>query len=259
MLNPPLVLEHAGTISHLRFTRAESLNAIDSSMATAFLEACRSVADRPQTRVLVISGEGRGFMAGGNVAQFKSAPQHVAEQLIEPMHAALLLLAQLPITVLASVHGAVAGAGMSLALACDLTIAADNSRFTFAYPKLGASCDLGMSWHLPRLVGLRNALQIALLGDPLDAMQALSLGLVNQVVPLAELEQHTQALAERLASAAPIALGQLKALMRSSSESSFGEQLQAEQQAFDRCIASEDFQEGVDAFLQKRPALFKGC
>ncbi|MNP29896.1 Methylmalonyl-CoA decarboxylase [compost metagenome] len=227
-------------------------------MAGAFLDACRAVADRPQTRVLVISGEGRAFMAGGNVAQFQSTPQQVCEQLIEPMHQALLLLAQLPVTVLASLHGAVAGAGMSLALACDLAIAADNCRFNFAYSRLGASCDLGMSWHLPRLVGLRNALQIALLSDPLDATQAFGLGLVNQVVPFAELEQYTQALAERLAGAAPIAQGLLKQLLRRSGERDFGEQLQAEQQAFARCIASSDFHEGVDAFLQKRPANFGG-
>jgi 2-(1,2-epoxy-1,2-dihydrophenyl)acetyl-CoA isomerase len=160
--------------------------------------------------------------------------------------------------VIASVHGAVAGAGLSLALACDFAIAAEGTRFTFAYANIGASCDLSGSWSLPRLVGLRKALEIALLGQPLDAAEALRLGLVNRVVPEAELETQTLALAQRLASGPAQSIAQMKRLMRISFEHDLRGQLDAERSAFLACATGADFAEGVDAFIAKRPPRFGG-
>jgi 2-(1,2-epoxy-1,2-dihydrophenyl)acetyl-CoA isomerase len=160
--------------------------------------------------------------------------------------------------VIASLHGAVAGAGLSLAMACDLAIAAEGTRFSFAYARLGASCDLGGSWHLPRIVGLRRALEISLLGDTFDAGQALQLGLVNRVVPADRLADETRQVAERLAAGAPLALGQLKRLMREASSRDLPAQLAAERAAFAACVETQDFHEGVTAFLARRAPRYEG-
>lgn len=258
MSTAPILLESNGPIRHIRFNRPQALNAIDRSLASAFLETCRQLADDPEVRVIVLSGAGRGFMAGGDIAQFRDAPASVPNTLIEPMNQALLLLSRMDAPVLACLHGPVAGAGMSLALACDLAIAADSTRFNFAYLNLGASCDVGASWNLPRLVGLRKALEIALLSEPINADEALRLGLVNRVVPDDELETATLALAQRLTAASPKAQGLLKRLLRDSSQNSFACQLEVEKAAFTACLQTEDFLEAVNAFLEKRPASFSG-
>lgn len=256
MNDAPILLDHDGPISRIRFNRSETMNAINSEMAAAFLAACQDVASHREARVLVLSGEGRGFMAGGDITQFRDQPDSVVTELIEPMNQAMLLLSELEIPVVASLQGAVAGAGMSIALACDIAIAASNTAFNFAYLKLGASCDLGASWHLPRLVGLRTALEIALLNEPIDAQQALTLGLVNKVVPPSQLADVTQCLAERLSRSAPVAQGQVKRLMRQSFARDLDHQLEAEKTAFGRCMASPDFNEAVVAFLEKRKPSF---
>jgi 2-(1,2-epoxy-1,2-dihydrophenyl)acetyl-CoA isomerase len=255
---PPLLYRRNGAIARIRFNRPEVLNAIDATMALAFRDACRAIADDPEVRVVILSGEGRAFMAGGDVAQFRDDPAAIPATLIDPMHEGLRLLTELPAPVLASLHGAVAGAGMSLALACDLAVAAEGTKFNLAYAKLGASCDLGASWSLPRLVGLRRALEIALLCETMDAAEALRLGLVNRVVPPETLAAETERLAVRLASGAPIANGCLKRLLRASLSRDLPTQLQEERDSFARCAASQDFDEAVVAFLEKRPASFQG-
>jgi len=253
----PLIYE-PGAIARIIFNRPEVLNAIDAATASAFLEACRAIAADEAVRVVVLRGAGRGFVAGGDLALFRSDPLSIPKALIQPLHDGLLLLTQLRAPVIASVHGAVAGAGMSLAAACDLVIASDDARFKLAYSSIGVSSDLGASWTLPRLVGLRHALQIALVDEPIDATTALRLGLVNYVVPGAELAARTDQLAARLAAAPPLALGEMKRLMRDSSERDFSSQLDAEREAFGRCCKSEDFGEAVSAFFEKRPGRYVG-
>lgn len=257
-LESPLLHLRDGAIAHLRFNRPQALNAADSATAAAFLDACKGIAADPSVRVVVISGEGRAFMAGGDIAQFRDDPASIPETLIGPLHQAVRILTTLPVPVIASLHGAVAGAGMSLALACDLAVAADNTRFNFAYVNLGTSCDLGASWSLPRLVGLRRALEIALLSDPIDAAEALRLGLVNKVVAADALADETLALARRLASLAPSGQAMLKQLMRESFSRDLPDQLVAEQLAFAKCAATKDFGEAVSAFLEKRRPVFTG-
>lgn len=253
-----VLLVHQGAISTLTLNRPQAFNAINSALAKAFSEAIDEVAQREQTRVLVIQGNGKAFMAGGDVPQFNQAPETVVPELIEPMNHAILTLRQLSIPVLASVQGAIAGAGISLMLACDLAIGSDTAKVNFAYTKLGASCDLGISWTLPRVVGLRKALEIALLAEPLSAQQALDLGLFNQLVPADELEKVTQSMALRLAQSAPIALAELKALMQQSFNNDLAAQLEAEKQSFAKCLKSADFKDAVVGFLEKRPVVFKG-
>jgi 2-(1,2-epoxy-1,2-dihydrophenyl)acetyl-CoA isomerase len=255
----PLIVAREGAVARLRFNRPTVFNAIDVDMAQAFLAAVRDVAADPSVRVVVLSGEGRAFMAGGDLAALRADPVRAADALITPMHEALFQLTRLPCPVLAILHGAVAGAGLSLALACDLAIAAEGTRFSLAYVNVGTSCDVGASWSLPRVVGQRKALELALLGDTVDAAEALRLGLVNRVVPAAELAQEGERLAQRLASGPPTAHAELKGLMRDSWQRSMSEQLHAEHMAFRRCAATGDFVEAIDAFFAKRPARFQGA
>lgn len=254
----PLLFWQEGGVAQLRFNRPSALNAISFDMAQAFHAACRELAADSQVRVVVLSGEGRAFMAGGDLPAMATAPTEVPASLIAEMHPALEILASLRAPVIASVHGAVAGGGLGVALACDLVVAAEGTRFNLAYPLIGTSSDCGTSWGLVRWVGLRQALEIALLAEPIDASQALAMKLINRVVPSAELANHTAQLAQRLAQGAPLALGNLKQLMRRAGDNDLSEQLALEERLFRECAATQDFAEGMAAFLAKRPAKFVG-
>lgn len=255
---PPLLLERHGAIATLRFNRPEALNAIDVPMANAFLAAVQSIAADPGVRTVVLCGNGRGFMAGGDLTTLRADPVQGAIDILTPLNAALQLLAQMNAPVIAQVHGAAAGAGLSLVLMADYVIAAEGSRFNLAYINLGTSCDVGASWALPRIVGVRQALEIALLGEAFTADDALRLGLVNRVVPGAELDSATAALAQRLANGPTLAYGAMKRLMRASMDHTLPEQLAAEKDAFVHCAGTEDFRAGVEAFHQRQSPQFVG-
>ena len=248
-------------IVRLRFDRPDRLNAIDVPMARAFNKAAEAIAADRTVRVVLMSGAGRAFMAGGDLGSFFSdlaGAAETARAIIDPLHAGLAILAEIDAPVLASLHGAVAGAGVSLALAADLAIAADDTRFTLAYAKIGASCDGSSSWSLPRIVGLRRALEVALLADPLDAATALAYGMVNRVVPAAELSTQTEALVSRLAAGPTLAFGRIRRLLRTSFERDLPAQMRAERDAFCESARTQDFAEGVAAFMGKRRATFEG-
>ena len=255
---PPLLLERQGAIATLRFNRPEALNAINVPMANAFLTAVQSIAADPGVRAVVLRGNGRGFMAGGDLATLRADPVQGAIDILTPLNQALQLLAQMNAPVIAQVHGAAAGAGLSLVLMADYVIAAEGTRFNLAYINLGTSCDVGASWALPRIVGVRQALEIALLGEAFTADDALRLGLVNRVVPGAELDSATAALAQRLANGPTLAYGAMKRLMRASMDHTLPEQLAAEKDAFVHCAGTEDFRAGVEAFHQRQSPQFVG-
>ncbi|HWT21259.1 MAG TPA: enoyl-CoA hydratase-related protein [Variovorax sp.] len=255
----PVLCWRDGAVAHLRFNRPQALNAIDVAMASAFLGACEAIAVDPKVRAVWISGEGRAFMAGGDIAAMGSNPVGVAEELIAGMHGGLRFLAELDAPVVASVQGAVAGGGLGLLLGgADLIVAADGTRFGVAYPLIGASCDCSTSWSLPRIVGLHRALELALLADNIDAAEAQRLGLCNRVVPAAELESETRRLVDRVAAGPTLAYGRLRRLIRESHNASFREQLDAEALCFRQCAATRDFSEGAAAFLEKRRPSFEG-
>ncbi len=252
MSDSPLVVERAAGVAQLRFNRPDVLNALDAGLANALLEACRSIASDSAVRVVVLGGNGRAFMAGGDLAAMRRAPVEAADALIRPLHAAVQLLSEMPVPVLASVHGAAAGAGISLMLAADLAIAAEGTRFNFAYTDIAASCDGGASWALPRLLGLRKALEIALLCESFDATEALRLGLLNRVVAAERLAAVTDDLAARLARREPHALAHLKRLLRLAGQQSLEAQLQAERAAFLDCAGRPAFAAAVDGFFARR-------
>jgi 2-(1,2-epoxy-1,2-dihydrophenyl)acetyl-CoA isomerase len=256
----PILLDIKEHIAEIRFNRPKALNAINVEMGNAFRDVIAEVASNADVRVIVLSGEGRAFMAGGDLAFMRNAEDSAvaASQLVEPMHAALELLAQAPQPVIASVHGAIAGAGMSVSLFADLVVAADDAVFNMAYVKVGNNPDCSGSWILPRLVGLHKALEIALLADNINAEEALRLGLINRVVPREKLAEETQALASRLALLAPLAVASIKRLMRTSLDNTLKQQLEAEGESFVANAKTADFSEALSAFFEKRPAKYEG-
>jgi 2-(1,2-epoxy-1,2-dihydrophenyl)acetyl-CoA isomerase len=254
----PLQIGREGAVATLRFNRPLALNAVDVVMAQAFLSAIREIAADKSVRAVLLSGAGKGFMAGGDLSVLQADPQGGAEALIGPLHEALVLLDGMDTPVVAQVHGVAAGAGLSLMLQADFVLAAEGTRFNLAYVNIGASCDVGASWALPRWVGLRRALEIAMLGDMLDALAAERIGLINRVVPAETLEVEAMALAQRLANGPTVALGQLRRLMRGSFDRGLSEQLDAESAAFQVCAATEDFRAGVDAFFARSKPQFGG-
>lgn len=260
-INPAGSVQHwcTGGVAHIRFNRPQALNAIDRGMAKAFRQACADIAADTSVRAVHISGEGRAFMAGGDLVEMLAAPEQAAHELISGMHAGIRLLAAMNAPVVCAVHGAVAGGGLGLMLACDLVVAAEGTRFGVAYPLIGASCDCSTSWGLPRAVGLRKATELALLGDTFDAEEALRLGLVNRVVPKEQLGADVDALIERLVHGPTQALGRLKKLLRSALDHDLDVHLDAEAAGFLACAATADFREGVGAFLDKRPPRFQGA
>lgn len=258
--NGAVLLTIEDGVAEICFNRPKVLNALNLDACTALLAACEKLARASELRVVVLRGEGSSFMAGGDLSQFRDASDRPAftRQILEPLNASLLILDELPVPVIAGVQGAAAGAGASIALAADLVIAAEDAKFIMAYARVGTSLDGGSTWALPRLIGLRRAMEMALLAEPVTASQALTMGLINRVVPLAELQNETKSLARRLAAGPTAAYGKIKRLLRDAGTQEYPVQLKAELEAFASCAATSDFGEGLAAFFAKRAAVFRG-
>ena len=256
--NSPLLVMRDGGIVTWQFNRPQTLNALDVPLAQALLAAARDVAQDRSVRALVMKGSGKAFMAGGDLATLQANPVQGAADLLCPLNEAAEILSRLNAPVVAQVHGVAAGAGMSLMLLADFIWVAEGTRFNLAYANIGASCDVGASWSLPRLVGLRHALEIAMLSDVLSADDALRMGLINRVVPLAQLDSAVQQLAERLAAGPTVALGHMRRLMRASFDRDLPAQLAAEAAAFNSCAHTDDMREGMAAFFDKRKPNYTG-
>ena len=262
-MNAPVLVERDRTIATVTLNRPESLNALDPAMVDGLVAETARLGASADVRCVVVRGAGRHFMAGGDIRHFASRlerePTLRGEEfasLIGRLHAAIEALQRMPQPVIASVHGAVAGFGLSLMCACDLAIAADDAYFSAAYRNLGLTPDGGLSYALPRLVGSRKAAEIMLLGERFGADEALRWGLVNRVVRPADLASATAALAAQLAAGPAMATRNGKRLLRQSLSQPLSVQLDAEAKSFGACAATADFVEGVRAFLKKRPPRF---
>ena len=264
-MTEPVLLEVSEGVATVTLNRPEALNALSDDMMAALVEVMARVEADPAARCVVVRGAGDHFMAGGDVKGFHGRlaetpaerGAHFRDK-IHGLHPAIAAMRRMPKPVVASLRGAAAGFGLSLALATDLAIAAEDAYFTLAYCLIGTSPDGGSSFHLPRLVGLRKAMEIALLGERFNAETAQRLGLVNWVVPSAELEAETAKLAARLARGPGHALGETKALLNASLDNALEAQLALEVESFASCAATQDFAEGVTAFVEKRSAKFTG-
>jgi 2-(1,2-epoxy-1,2-dihydrophenyl)acetyl-CoA isomerase len=249
--------DRIGTIT---FNRPRMMNALDPEAIVAFRAVCERAAEDLDTRVLVLRGAGPAFVAGGDVASFKENLADFSVKVIPlagELHRGILALRRARKPVIASVHGAVAGAGMSIMMACDLIIAAQATQFNMAYSRIATSPDGGATWFLPRLVGYHKAMEMLLLAESVDAQALHALGVITQVVPAAELESATAKLAQRLAAGPASAFAETKELVNRELNQTLEKHLEAEALAFSRCAAQADFAEGVTAFVDKRKAVFK--
>ena len=249
------------SVATLTFNRPQVFNAMDADMMIQFRAAAELVQKDAAVRAVVLRGEGKAFLAGGDVALFHQRIQELPDVIVRwgrEMHFAILALRRMDKPVLASVQGACAGAGFSILCAADLAVAADNAYFSLAYTRIGASPDGGSSHFLPRLVGYKKAMELTLLSSTLDAATAQALGLVNWVVPADQLVQETQRIARELAKGPTVAYGEAKRLMNQSFDRSVETQMEEELAAFAHCATTQDLAEGVAAFVEKRKPQFKG-
>lgn len=255
-------LARTGAIATLTLNRPDVLNALNRDMAEDLHAAIEEVGADDAIRCVVMRGAGRGFMAGGDVAAMQAnlaGIEDFVNDLIGLFHKSVLGLANLPKPVIGSLHGPIAGAGVSMAVNNDYAIAADNAVFNLAYINLATIPDGGSTYLLPRLVGRRKAMELALLSEPLDAAGALAFGLINRVVAAEKLEAETMMLAEKFARGPTHAYAATRRLINQSFEAtSMADQLAAEQQAFIGCALTADFTEATTAFVEKRRATFKG-
>ena len=262
-MTSPLLVERRGAVATLTLNRPEALNTLDFALMDALVDAAADVAGDDALRVVVIRGAGKHFMAGGDLRTFAGELAKPPEQrnadfsrMIGRLHSAIEHFHRMPHPVVGQVHGAVAGFGLSLMNACDLVVAADDAYFASAYGKIALTPDGGGSWSLPRIVGMRQAMEILLLGERFDARRALELGLVNRVVPAAELENAVGAIVQSLANGPVMAIRNAKRLLRESPGRTLSQQLDAEAVSFGACAGTADFVEGITAFLEKRQAKF---
>jgi len=256
-----ILFEKADGVADVALNRPKKLNAFDGTMHEELYAALDDAANDEGVRCVVLRGEGRGFSAGADLAQIiagsDGAPD-LGEYLRNTYSRLVRRMVSMEKPIVASLHGPVYGAGVGISLACDLRVAADSAKFSVAFIKIGLMPDAGVSFFLPRVVGLGRALEMSLLGDPVEADEALRIGLVNRVVPDDKLSEETAALASRLASMPTAAIGKTKGALHASFESDLDAVLEREAEGQTSCGYSADHEEGVAAFFEKREARFTG-
>jgi len=254
-----VLLQIEGPVARITLNRPRSLNVFDERMGRELAQALHQVERAPLVKVLVLAGAGRSFMGGGDLNVFNADLEQAAEsasRLIELFHQSIRCIKRLSMPVIACIQGPVAGGGVGLALACDLIIAADDTKLVPAYARIGTSPDGGTSWSFTQLLGPRRAMEVLMLGEPIEANQALSLGLINRVVARQELERASQALAQRLAAGPRVALANIKRLVQLAPRSDLDTHLEAERNCFVAAAATADFREGISAFFAGREPAF---
>jgi 2-(1,2-epoxy-1,2-dihydrophenyl)acetyl-CoA isomerase len=262
---PHVLVQRRDGVFEITLNRPEILNAVNRETIAALAAAVAEAAEDGAARVVLLQGAGSHFCAGGDIGMFaeliRLAPaerQNALYQIVDTLQPLLIRMRHMPKPVLTAVQGAAAGFGLSLVLAADLAVAAEDAVFTSGYIHLGTSPDGGMTATLARAVGLKHAAELMLLGDRFDARRALELGLVNRLVPVPALAAEAAALAARLAAGPAFAHGRTKALLQATLGDAFDAQLRRETEGFAACAATEDFAEGVRAFLEKRRPAFTG-
>jgi 2-(1,2-epoxy-1,2-dihydrophenyl)acetyl-CoA isomerase len=250
-----------GGLARITLARPDNANALDLTMMRELMEAAIACDEDPSIRAILIDSEGRLFCAGGDLAEFARAGDGLAKLLKEAtvyLHAAISRLVRTRAPVIAAVQGHAAGAGFSLAMACDLVLAATSARFTMAYTRAGLVPDGGSTYFLPRLIGRRRTLELMLTNRTLSAEEALGWGLVSRVVADDQLADEARYLAREIALGPTGAFGGVKRIVLRSESETLESQMEIEARAIADAARSADGQEGIRAFLAKRPAKFTG-
>jgi enoyl-CoA hydratase/carnithine racemase len=252
-----ILVERAGGVVTVTLNRPERLNAISGEMWAELTRIFAEVASRSEDRVLVLTGAGGAFCSGADLGSPDNQSGHQLTRM-RTVGDAALALHRLPKPSIARVDGVAVGAGLNLALGCDLIAASERSRFSEIFARRGLTVDFGGSWLLPRIVGLHRAKELVLLADILTAAEAAEMGLVNRVVPIDDLDGLVADWAARLAAGPPLALSMSKLLLNKSMEMSLDQALEAEAQAQSVNLASKDGEEALAAFVEKRSPVFEG-
>jgi 2-(1,2-epoxy-1,2-dihydrophenyl)acetyl-CoA isomerase len=249
-------------VAWIVFNRPASMNAMNHQTMSELYDIANRCATDKTIRAAVLTGTGdRAFCAGGDVAGFHAVRDSIALHVHEGttlLHSAVSRFAWMPAPLIAAVNGVAAGAGLSAVAWCDLAIAAETATFTSAYTKIGFTPDGSSTWFLPRIVGRRRAMELYLTNRTLTAREALDWGLVNKVVPAAELRAETEKLASQLAQGPTRSFGGVKKLMQMSATDSLESQMEFETRTLAEMAARHDAQEGIAAFVEKRKPVFSG-
>jgi len=256
-----LLFDVRDNVAHLTLNRPDAANSINENMGKDLMHAALRCDEDPEIRAVLISGAGKIFSGGGDLKDFISKgdqlPYHIKE-ITTYLHAAISRLTRMDAPVIAAVHGAVAGAGMSIAIACDIVVAAETTRFMVAYTRAGLVPDGSSTYFLPRIVGLKRALELTLTNRMFSAQEALQWGLITRVVPDNELLAQARAIAVQLAAGPTRAYGISKRLLHSGWMETLETQMENESQAIANSARTLDAREGITAFLEKRPPKYKG-
>ena len=253
-----LVFEQSDGIARITLNRPDRLNSFTRAMHSELRDCLQGLGS---SRVVILTGAGRGFCAGQDLNDRAVAPGEavdLGETVEESWNPLIRAMAELSQPVIARVNGVAAGAGANIALACDLVIAAKSAKFIQSFSALGLISDSGGSWHLPRLVGQARALGLALTGEPLAAEKAAEWGLIWKAVDDEILDAEVDGLATKLASLPPLGLAAIKTIIRTTGERTLDQELDLQRDEMRRLGFTEDYREGVAAFLAKRPAKFVG-
>lgn len=257
METPSVVASRDGRVGIIRLSEPKSMNALSGTIKAGLDEHVPGLLKDPDIRCLVITGEGKAFCAGGDIRTMRSREALSVRERVRQGHVWARLLLEHEKPVISAVNGAAAGAGLSLMLMADMVIASDTAIFRAGFPALGAVPDLGLAYTLPRAIGFLKAKELLLTNRQVSPEEAERIGLVNRVVPADKLWDEVMALAHQLA-AGPWSLGLTKTLMRRAYDDTLESFLEGEADAQALAFSSNDFAEGVEAFLGKRKAAFNG-
>jgi 2-(1,2-epoxy-1,2-dihydrophenyl)acetyl-CoA isomerase len=257
-----LLFEVREHVAHITLNRPEVSNAMNLEMAREFYEAASECEQRSDLRAVLITGAGRAFCSGGDVksfaAQESSRLPAYYRRITLFLHQAIHRLARMRAPVVMAVNGTAGGGGMSLACAGDIVLASESARFTMAYTQIGLTPDGSSTYYLPRIIGLRRTLELALTNRVLNAREAETIGLVTRVIPDDQLMAHAQTLVAELAKGPTQAYGGVKRLLYTATNTSLAEQMELETEWLTEMAGTTDVQEGIAAFLAKRPPQFSG-
>lgn len=253
-----ILFEVTEGIARITLNRPDRYNAFNEEMSAEFIDALKTCGKDAAIRAVVITGAGKAFCSGQDLKDVQGKTRSLGESVERRYNPMIRLVVETEKPFICAMNGVAAGAGASLALACDYVVASENASMLWAFANIGLVLDSGSSWFLPRMAGARKAFELATLGEKISAAQALELGMINAVLPAEQVEARVNEIASRYAKAPTKAIGLIKRMLNRSNHSTLNEMLEMEKNGQEIAGRTHDYKEGVNAFVEKRPAVFTG-